>query len=750
MSLPNHIPAHSSLSTVISREISLSEAPIANRSRRLGGVALKALSRSGLTMLTAGLLCLGNAHAQQVALLDSGVDPNSGFNVAQGFNYFNNSSDTSDVSNREGEGHGTVSVRLVSEAFSGEIVPYVVTDGSRDASSTSRVRGARDSALSDILGQDEIRVVGITWGTEGVVTSSAPLISNLSAANKVIAIQSGNNFAAQPTTLASSSFNLSGVIIVGAVTPEGFLAPATNLAGTTAEKFVGAIGLPEPGAEVGGSSWAAARIAGIAGAVFQQNPDLTAQQVVEVILESAEDRGEPGTDSEYGRGVILSAEQVLNNVMGPVTVPTPESPPVTPPSSGGGGGGGGGAGGALLLGGAVAGALLLLRKPATKLEKTLVLDSYGRTFQLDLSKQVVINDGALHMNEFVSSLNRKVVTDGFTLPKVGTEVAFMAIGEADDQFDMIEYFAMPDDVVIADSRADVSVAMATRLSQRFGLTSGYQVSARQEFGAAKYLHANDDFGKSSFLTGQTFASVLSGFGARAETMSLAFSPKKSSNTAIKLGLVSVDQNQRFGQNSMSTLLEGNYQFNDNAGVSLQFGQIEEQGSLFGGSAGGVFGVDSAVTYALNMAGHIKTSERFSIVANYGLGRTKVASAKESLLNDFSQLKSDWYSIGLVGNGIFHGRDQIGLAFSQPLKIRNGSVDYSIPTGRNQFGAIAFDSERVNLAETNATERNLEIYYRTMLNNKLELGGFASYRQNPNHVSDHGDDAIAMLTVRYWQ
>jgi len=107
-------------------------------------------------------------------------------------------------------------------------------------------------------------------------------------------------------------------------------------------------------------------------------------------------------------------------------------------------------------------------------------------------------------------------------------------------------------------------------------------------------------------------------------------------------------------------------------------------------------------------------------------------------------------LGLIGNNVFRGRDQLGLAFSQPIKISSGDVTYSIPNSRFANGDIGFDTERVNLSETNATERNIEGYYRTMLTDKLELGGFMSYRQNPNHVSDQGDDTIVMATVRFWK
>ena len=139
-------------------------------------------SKSKITSVLIGIFGLlsANAHAQQVALLDSGVNPDAGYNLVPGFNYFLNIEDTSDVSDREGEGHGTVSARLITESFSGEIIPFVITDGLSELNFEDQVRVARDSALSDILGRDLVRVIGITRGTSGVTGAAAPLLSELS------------------------------------------------------------------------------------------------------------------------------------------------------------------------------------------------------------------------------------------------------------------------------------------------------------------------------------------------------------------------------------------------------------------------------------------------------------------------------------------------------------------------------------------------------------------------------------------
>ncbi|MFQ3243799.1 MAG: hypothetical protein ACI9SP_000424 [Arenicella sp.] len=711
------------------------------------------LKKITAVMLGVYALGAGQVNAQQIAILDSGVDPQPSFNLVQGFDYFNNDDDTSDKSGDDDdvEAHGTATVRLATESFSGEIVPFVITDGASEDVDQVQVRTARDSALSDILGRSLVRVIGITNNSLGVTNSSAPLISNLSGAGKVIAITAGDGGSTQPNALSTSSFNLSGVVIVGATDASGELLPSSNQAGTTSNKYVAVNGLlgNDPDSTEGDTSYATARLSGIAGAVLLQNPDLTAEEVVEVILISAEDRGEDGTDSVYGRGVILNAQQVLNNVIGPVVVPTPPvMPPV--PSSGGGGGGGGGA--ILLVGGALAGVLLLNRKSSTKLEKTLVLDSYGRSFEADLSQQVEINDGALHLNQFFYSLKQQAANSSVGsqvyLPRLKSTVAFQATALVDPRIDMIEYFAMPGDVGIEAKNKTVSLAVESKLSQRFDFSAGYNVSPNQEFGGAKNLERHSRFGASSFITGQSFGSVLSGFSTQANTSSLSY--RSSDKSSIKLGLVSVDQTERFNQTSLSALLEGSYQFTDNAGMTLQFGQIKENGSVLGGGASGVLGVDHSLTYALNLSGNIKATNKLSVVGNYGVGRTRVESSDSSLLNDFSTLTSDWYSLGLIGNNIFRTNDQIGFAFSQPLKVRSGSVNYSIPVGRLDSGRIGFDTERVNLSDTNATEQTLEAYYRTMLNHKLEVGGFISYRKNPNHISDGGDEGIIMATVRYWQ
>lgn len=683
---------------------------------------------------------LSHAQEVQVAVLDSGVDPDAGLSLAPGFNFFLNTEDTSDVSESE---HGTISARLIAESFSGKIAPYVITDGSKEQKFETTVRIARDAALADIINKPNIKVVAMTWGTPGVASTSASAISQLSNNNRVVVIMAGNGGGDNPNVLSTSNYKTPEVIIVGGADASGNLLPATSKAGRTAEKYVAAIGLPNSSATSGGSSWATARIAGIAGAVFLQNSKLTAAEVVDVILKSAQDKGAVGTDKVYGRGFILNAKQVLNNVIGPVVVPTT---PTT--DSGGRGSGGGGAGVALLLGGAVAGALLLSRKPKAKLEKTLVLDSYGRAFQVDLGSQIEVNDQLVGLHQFFHGLKQDSVMDGVYLPELSTGVSFSAITSTDPRVDMYEYFASENDPAFADRDAQFAVALSSQLTETVAFDAGFKVNPAQTFGAVSQLTSHELFGSSSFITGQAFGSVLSGFSSQSEVAAMSYSPKQLDNASFKMGLVTNKPEYDYDQDSFSTLFEGSYQFEDNAGLSLQVGQLEEKGSLLGGSSGGIFGVDYANTYAINLAATVKATDKVSFVANYGVARTKVDAAENSLLKDFSKMTSDWYSAGLIGNNLWRKQDQFGLSVSQPLKIRSGAVNYSIPSGRDFSGDILFDRERVNLSETGATETAYEAYYRTMVGEHIELGGFLSYRQNPNHIADYGNEHLAMFTMRF--
>jgi len=70
----------------------------------------------------------------------------------------------------------------------------------------------------------------------------------------------------------------------------------------------------------GGTSDATAIIAGIAALIRAKYPDLSAQDVINRMITTADDRGTPGRDNQYGHGII-----------NPLAALTADIPPLNPP-----------------------------------------------------------------------------------------------------------------------------------------------------------------------------------------------------------------------------------------------------------------------------------------------------------------------------------------------------------------------------------------------------------------------------------
>ena len=100
----------------------------------------------------------------------------------------------------------------------------------------------------------------------------------------------------------------------------------SNRAGSAKRYFLVAPGVevlaPAVGggaALVSGTSFAAPHVTGAVALVLDAAPFLSAEQVVELLLDTATDLGAPGTDAVYGRGLLNLAAAL--GPQGPLTVP---------------------------------------------------------------------------------------------------------------------------------------------------------------------------------------------------------------------------------------------------------------------------------------------------------------------------------------------------------------------------------------------------------------------------------------------
>jgi len=263
-----------------------------------------------------------------VAVLDSGVDPSHPDlkdRLVQGYNFYDNNYDTSDV-----YGHGTKVAGVIAAAtnngigvasvgWSASIMPIRVTDASGYALVSliskgliyAADNGARVAVLSfQIFGGGSITSAAKYFFEKGGLIFAAggntgayvgdpdnPYIISVSATSNADSI---------------ASFSTYGPFI-------DLSAPGVSIYTTVKGGGYGA---------VSGTSFSAPIAAGVAALIFSANPSLSPSDVELILKSTAVDLGDPGPDMYYGWGRI-DASAALKATL-------PNSPPaqvdVTPPS----------------------------------------------------------------------------------------------------------------------------------------------------------------------------------------------------------------------------------------------------------------------------------------------------------------------------------------------------------------------------------------------------------------------------------
>lgn len=246
-----------------------------------------------------------------IAMLDTGVSPSHpdlADKLLQGYDFYNNDNDPSDD-----EGHGTYTagvaaassdngVGIAGICWGCRILPVKVL-GSRgqgdDATIAQGIRFAVDSGA---------RIISMSLGGPDDTQVMRDAVQYARDRNVLIIAASGNgqaegnlpNYpAAYPSVLAVSA-TTSNDGVTGFSTTGSFVdiaAPGVGLWSTIWD--------PRDGDTYGvanGTSASCPHVAGAAGLALSLRPDLSADQLAELLQAGADDQGAPGKDPEYGYG----------------------------------------------------------------------------------------------------------------------------------------------------------------------------------------------------------------------------------------------------------------------------------------------------------------------------------------------------------------------------------------------------------------------------------------------------------------
>ena len=320
---------------------------------------------------------LQSAQAVNIAIVDTGLDPGilGGVIEPGGFDFFNNDDDPSDESpDFHGTSAGNVAINSGNNITLTPIKIFQTSDG---VGSTSEITSA---AFNFIAGLDNVRVVS----HDGASITNTPLSALQAVTNsgKIIVLQAGNFAGSSPAGDAGAATALGGrAIVAGGATADGQgIQDFSNRAGNQQDFFI----LANTNSLItssNGTSMATPRVAAAAATVIDAFGFLSPEQVVQILLNTATDLGEPGVDPVFGHG-FLNLPAALS-AAGEGNIPDTGD-------GGGGGGGGGGLGIAALAVGGVAAYALLNKKE--ELQRTVLVDEFGRAFTFNFANRIQVND----------------------------------------------------------------------------------------------------------------------------------------------------------------------------------------------------------------------------------------------------------------------------------------------------------------------------------------------------------------------
>ncbi|HYE00794.1 MAG TPA: S8 family peptidase [Alphaproteobacteria bacterium] len=565
------------------------------------------------------------------------------------------------------------------------------------------------------------RIVNYSLGSpDGITGDFVASMAAAAAADRVIVAAAGNAGGAEPiypARLAPDPRFARHLIAVGAVDENNAIADFSNRAGSARDNYLVAPGEAVATTDVGGgtvtvsgTSFAAPHVAGAAAVLMQAAPHLTGAQVAALLLGTATDLGEPGTDAVYGRG-LLNLGAALRP-QGAATVPTGAAVAD---------GGAPLAGTALALGPAFGDAL-----SGGALSGAVFLDGYGRAYAADLDRRVAPRPVGGGLAAWLAPAEE---ARAGAAPLAGGALSLSLAAPAADRFAL---------------RAPDAPAPAPRASAAFA-AGGVEAAVQRGLGLeGRFGLAPSEAAGAGLAGGGTFDGPLLGLVAGGDGLALA--GDLGAGWRLSVGAAAAEDGEA-GWDRSAAVAELSRGWAPRGRAGLQIGALSERGSVLGGSAEGALAFGDRVGTAFATAfASVPVTGSLSLFGSATYGLTDVGGAGGGLLGGFSAIGSAAFGGGAAIDNLWAGGDRLSLAVSRPLRVESGSAELTLPVGRTLDGAIVSERRRVGLAPSGG-EIDIEAAYSLPLaaGESLELGAVG--RLQPGHDADAAPQAELGLRYR---
>jgi len=692
--------------------------------------------RNSNAAVSAGAISAYNAGATgqgiKVGVIDSGINPSLG--------EFTGRIDAAsrDVAGNRGladqDGHGTaVSATIAAAknnsgmqgvAFDSTIVmmradePGTCTDPSGDGCSffDDSIAAGMNAAVTA-----GVKVINMSLGGSQPSNQLLNAMQNAVSHGVILVISAGNDgddpvlgANSDPFALIPAQRFPGQVIIAGALnSTSSAIASFSNRAGTGADWTLMALGtnvrtIDQNGrlSSWSGTSFSAPVITGAVALMAQAFPNLTAQQIVDILFTTADDLGTVGTDATYGHGRlnIQRAFQPIgtNSLAGTGT-------PITATDLPGAAGDGGADG-----------------DPKTPESLgAIILDGYDRAFVVDFAKTMRKAQQEPQLTRALQGGTR------FAGASAGPLSVSLTVAERHDGrfgYDVNRLGIGPDDARMAHLVAGSAVArLDSKTAAAFGIRESAKTLERRLTGAeaGAFLIARDISGNPGFSANRDNSMALRrqagkfGFTLSGESGEV-WTEGKTTASGSPYRWTSVAVDRRLGRTWLS------------AGLS----RLEERQTVLGGRMSEALGGGGSSSLFLDLEARRSLGNGFSAGLTARKGWTDFAGGK---------FETSAYGFDLSKLGVLNANDRLGLRLSQPLRVTSGGFNLFLPTSYDYLTGIATNSWQRYSMSPSGREIDTELSYSTsLLDGNAWLGGNLFLRKDPGHIENADADIGAAV------
>lgn len=528
------------------------------------------------------------------------------------------------------------------------------------------------------------------------------------------------------------------VIIVGSVDANGDFSEFSNRAGQSAQSFISARGericcVYEDGelfieridgqdfvTLFSGTSFAAPQVAGAVALLAQAFPNLTGDEIVEILLDTARDAGAAGIDEVFGTGILDIAAAFAP--LGTTRIAGTQSALALTDRF---------AIGSAAMGDALSGASI----------GTIITDGYDRAYTLDLGQRSASAAPVQRLRGAVGigGHRRGAGNDALSVAvTVGEGNRAAGLGWAQSlQLTSEEAFGarLLAGRVAARIAPDVQVGLAISQSAS-GLVAQLQGARRSAFQIApEAVHDAGflDVSEVAVATRREFGSW--GVTVSAERGQAWLSDFRNAGEALA--------GARDRRPTMRIGLAADRQwagFDAVVAVSL----LSEEGTLLGAHFNPALGVEGAQSVFLDGRLVRSFGGDWQVGASYRAGFTRPLGG--ALIGEGSQVATQGWSFDLLRSDTLQRGDSLGLRVSQPLRVTGGALHLDLPVAYDYAAESAILGRQSLSLAPSGRELITEIGWR----GSSPLGLISTsvfYRREPGHFADGPDDMGAVISLR---